>query len=181
MWIFATVSLLTVIVLVAVSLVYIVTMSPLFVGIALDFIIDWRTAPGIELAKYKLFYALAFNICLLNSSTNFFTYCLGHPQFLPEVKLCFAALVAKIGSMFQKYKNRNTVGTIHVRGVQVATASISGIMPMVGTASTYGITPKLGAASTSGLMSKVSIANNKDIQPKGNTSNEIETISEDSL
>ncbi len=154
----------TVIVLVAVSLVYIITMSPMFVGIVLNAYINWRATPAVQLAKYKLFYALAINICLLNSSTNFFTYCLAHPQFVPEVKLCFAALAAKVSSMFQKCKNRNTVGVIHVREVKVATASASDKVT------------KLATASSSGKMTKLEIASLSGIKPKCNTTNEIDII-----
>ncbi len=160
-----------IIVLVAVSLVYIVTMSPMCVGILVEFYTDWRTAPGIELAKYKLGWAIVFNICLLNSSTNFFTYCLAHPQFVPEVKLFFASLAAKIGSILSKCKKRNAVGIIHVQEVKAGTACTSGITTLYGTASTSGILPMDAIPSISG------------IKPKGSTCtyDEIDKISYESL
>ncbi len=171
----------TVVVLVAVSLVYIITMSPMVVGIIFNSYINWRATSGLQLAGNKLFYALVFNICLLNSSTNFFTYCLAHPQFIPEVKLCFAVLAAKISSIFQKCRKRNTVGIIHIREVKVETANSSGIMNMRETVCTSGKTTTYGTASTSGLFPMVAIASTSGINPKSNTSDETDKISEDSL
>ncbi len=131
----------TVIFLVAVSFVYICTMSPMCVGIVLYAYINWRATTAVQLAWYKLFYAVALNLCNLNSSTNFFTYCLTHPQFVQEVKLCFAALTAKIESIFQKCKNINIVEITHARQVMVGTLGTSGPSPKIAIASTSGIKP----------------------------------------
>ncbi len=171
----------TVIVLVAVSLVYIITMSPMVVGIIFNSYINWRATMGLQLAGNKLFYALVFNICLLNSSTNFFTYCLAHPQFITEVKLCFAALAAKINSIFQKCRKRNTVGIIHVREVKVETANSPGIMNMLETLCTSSITTVYGTGGISSVLPTVATASTSGIKPRSNTFDEIDKISEDSL
>ncbi len=107
----------TITVLVAVSLVYFITMSPMWVFVLLQVSMNWRHAGRVEFARYQLGWAIVSNITLLNSSGNFFAYCLTHPQFVSEVKSCFRACSAKTMSAFPMFKRANAVGVIHVQEV----------------------------------------------------------------
>ncbi len=117
----------TITVLIAVSLVYVVTISPVWVYVVLHLRTKLIGAMDrVVLARYQLSWAIVTNISLLNSMGNFFTYCVTHRQFVPEVKACFQAFSAQIRSRFPGCKKRNAVGIeIHVKEIDHGTASTS--------------------------------------------------------
>ncbi len=115
-------------VLITVSVVYIFTMSPLWVYTLFLVGREWYNADKVQTAKYLLGWAIVSNICLLNFSANFFMYCLAHPQFLPDVKDCFWTFSTLISSAFPMCKKTNTIGIIHAEEVELGTAGTSGGM-----------------------------------------------------
>ncbi len=114
-------------VLLAISLVYLITMAPLFVYSILRVTRVWPDTPGIHLERHRLGYTIACNISLLNSALNFWVYCITHPQFITEVKDCFQAFAGCVRSTFPMCKRRNVVGVIHVEEWKLGTAGPSGI------------------------------------------------------
>ncbi len=143
----------TITVLVAVSLVYFLTMSPMWVYILLhDRGVDWQTAPPVELERFRLGWAVVSNISLLNSGTNFFIYCLTHPQFVVEVKLCFGVFASRYRSHCQICKRSNTVGVsiihVNVKELNMGVAGPSGIQAQLPASNIWiGFRPKGGSMS----------------------------------
>ncbi len=124
----------TITVLITVSLVYFLTMSPTWVYILLhDRGVDWHTAPPVELEWFRLGWAIVSNISLLNSGSNFFIYCLTHPQFVVEVKLCFGVFASRYRSHCQICKRSNAVGVsiINVKELNLGVAGPSGIQAQI--------------------------------------------------
>ncbi len=116
----------TITVLIAVSLVYVITMSPMWVYVILRVRSYSRTVGMVELARSQLGWAIVNNVCLLNSAGNFFAYCLTHPLFFQEVKDCFRAFVARIRAAFPMCRKANTVGIINVEEAGLGKAGTSG-------------------------------------------------------
>ncbi len=112
----------TVRVLIAISLVYLLTMWPMSVYLILRGARVWPETPAINLARYRLGFTIVSNVSLLNSMLNFPVYCLTHPHFITEVKDCFRACSGCFSSTFL-CKKRNTVGVAHG---EVGTAGSSG-------------------------------------------------------
>lgn len=120
----------TVTVLVFVSLVFIITMTPMWVYVVL-YVKDMRGAGDsvnkVDVARYHLGWAIVANVSLVNSMANFFVYCLAHPQFIPEGKLCIEAFAVWFRSHFQNRFRSNTVGIMQVQELELGTAGPSGL------------------------------------------------------
>ncbi len=116
----------TITVLIVVSLVYVITMAPMWVYVILRIRMHSQTIGRVALAKSQLAWAIVNNVCLLNSAGNFFAYCLTHPLFSQEVKDCFRAFVAGISAAFPMCRKTNSVGIINVEEAIPETACTSG-------------------------------------------------------
>ncbi len=124
-------------VLVAISLMYLVTMSPMWVFVILKGTRVWPNVPGVDLALYRLGWTVANCFSILNSTLNFGLYCLTHPQFLNEMKLCFRDFALWFRSRCPKCKKANAVGVnvIHVKGeFELCVAGPSGLQARLETA-----------------------------------------------
>ncbi len=119
----------TVKVLIAVSLLYVITMLPMWIYIVFRMGTEGRGATDpVEVAKNHLGWAIVANISLLNSMGNFWVYCFSHPQFVPDVKSCFQAVKAQISSAFCRRTNEVESMSIYVGEARPETASTSGTL-----------------------------------------------------
>ncbi len=116
----------TITVLIMVSLVYVITMSPMWVYVILRIGMHSRTVGRLELARSQLGWAIVANVCLLNNAGNFFAYCVTHPFFFSEVKDCFQVFATQVSRAFPMCKKANTVGIINVEEAIPETACTSG-------------------------------------------------------
>ncbi len=115
-------------VLIGISLVYFLTMFPMWVYVVLGVVMNHLCRSSrVEYLRYAMGWAIVSNICLVNFSANFFIYCLTHPQFVTEVKLCFGAFTAWCRSCLPMCKKPNVVGVIQVEEYELGTAGPSGI------------------------------------------------------
>ncbi len=117
----------TVTVLIVISMVYFFTMSPLSVYIILLGVKAFETASRVNLVRYWLGWTIVSNISLLNSTLNFWTYCLTHPQFVTELKDCFRVFKRWLSSTFPMCLKRNAVGDINRGQVELGSAGPSGL------------------------------------------------------
>ncbi len=116
-----------VIILIVISMVYFFTMSPLSVYIIFRGNKDLAAMSRVSLLRDRLGWTITSNISLLNSTLNFWTYCITHPQFLTELKDCFQVFKGWLSSTFLICWERKAVRKVTKVQIELGSAGPSGL------------------------------------------------------